>query len=306
MPIPIGPPPPVVAEAVQLWNGMSCIWHGCDGSTWDMASTETGVVITPDGMKGLGMPTFDRFTTSSPSLPGSRYRGSRTQDRKVMWPVFIYGYSSQEWLDRDRAFWESFRPDDFGTWEIISVDGQSRFLDLWLVDDNGQTFTMDPNLVGWSAYAIDLIADERPYWYGPLVERNFSVPDNVAFFMSSGGVFAISSGQATDSAFIPNPGDVDAWPTWVVSNGHSGVTLGVGAGSVVLPAMVNGDVWTVDTRPQEQTVTDQNGVDKTSLVTWNPAPVPRGSEVPLTITITSPDPSATVDCSLLPQYLRAW
>lgn len=305
MPIPIGPPPPPVEAAVQLWNGMGCFWHGCDGSTWDLGSVDSGVVITPDGMKGLGLPTFDRYTTVS-GLPGSRYRGSRTQDRKVLWPILIYGYSSQQWLDRDRALFASMRPDEFGTWEIIAVDGQSRFLDLWLVDDNDKSFGIDPNLVGWSAYGIDLIADERPYWYGPLVERQFGVPANVAFFMTSGGVFNISSGQNTSSATIPNPGDVDAWPLWTVANGHGGVELAVGTGSVILPAMSNGDVWTVDTRPEEQSVTDAAGVDHTDEVTWNPAPVPRGTEVALTITVTSPDPSATIKCSIKPQYLRAW
>lgn len=306
MPIPLGPLPPPVQEAIDAWNGFGVVWHGCDGSTWDLMSSTTGIILTPDGTKGLNMPGFDRYSDSSPSQAGSRFRGSRTKDRSIMWPIFVYGDSTQEWLDRDRAWWKSLRPDEPGVWEIIDPNGGSRSLQCYFSDDNDKAFTLDPAQYGWAAYAIDLIADELPYWYGAAISREFVIAAGTEFFLTSGGVVYLSPGDSTDEAQMTNPGDVDAWPTWTVTNAHGGMVLGVGAGSVELPAMTHGEIWTIDTRPNEQTAFDALGVDHSDEVVWNPAPIPRGESIDLTITATTPDPDVTVDVSIVPLYFRAW
>lgn len=306
MPIPIGPPPAPVQAAVDLWHNFGVIWHGCDGSTWDLVSLSTGVVVTPDGIKGLNMPGFDRYSDSSPSQAGSRFRGSRTQDRKALWPIFIYGGSTGEWIERDRAFWKSMRPDEFGTWEIVSPEGTSRFLNLYFADDNDKSFGLSPAQYGWSVYAVDLIADDLPYWYGEDIVRTFNVDSGAPFFAASPNVFTISPGDSTGTATIDNPGDVDAWPVWTITNDHAGAVLGVGPGSVQIPAMVHGEIWTIDTRPNEQSAIDALGADRSAEVVWNPAPVPRGQQVPLSIAITSPDSDVTVECALTPLHFRAW
>lgn len=304
MPILI-PAPGAVIGAVASWEGFKVLWHGADGSEWDFTDPDGGVVMTADGVKGLGMPTFDRWTTTSPSLPGNRYRGSRTQARSVLWPMFIWGSSgTDQFLARDRDFFRSLRPDVAGVWELIAPDGQSRRLRCFFVDDNNKTYTLDPAQYGWSVYAVNMVADDQPYWYGPDIAAEFGVPANVAFYSGPGGVITISPGGTTASAFLTNPGDVDAWPIWTVKNAHSGAELAVGSGSVILPAMSHGDVWTIDTRPDRQTAKDASGVDHVAAVTWNPSPAPRGESVPLAISLTGPAADVTVGVAITPLYFR--
>lgn len=307
MPLLIGAIPGVVQGAVSAWQGFGVIWHGCDGSTWDLMDASAGVVMPPDGVRGLGMPTFDRWTTLSPALAGSRYQGSRTQERTFLLPVFIWSdIGTDDFLATETSFADSYRPDVKSTLEIVRPDGDSRFLDLRFVDDNGQTYGQDPAQAGWSVQALNMVADDNPYWYGAPVSRTFDAPNDQQFYLSSGGVVFISPGGTTSTAVITNPGDVDAWPVWVVTGGHGGGTLGAGVGSVVVPAMADGTTWTIDTRPANQIAVDQLGVDQSAHVTWNPAPVPRGTQVVLALAMTSPDSSASITCRLVPQYFRAW
>lgn len=304
-----GPLPGVVQQAAAAWNGFGVLWHGCDGSLWDLTDGDGGVVLTPDGVKGLSMPTFDRYTTDSPSLAGSRYRGSRTKERSVLWPLFVWSSEgSQDFLDRDRQLWRSFRPDEKGTWEVILPDGSSsRKLDLRFVDDNDKTYGLDPALYGWAVYALDLVADDLPYWYGAdIIAGPFKASADSPFFLSSGGVVHISAGNTTANAKMSNPGDVDAWARFVITGGHGGAVAGVGAGAVTVPAMANGQTWTIDTRPDRQTAIDQAGVDHSAAVTWNPAPIPRGAEVDLTLNLTGPDADASIEVVITPNYFRAW
>lgn len=308
MPILLAKPVPhVIEEAIQAWQAFGVIWHGCDGSVWDMVDPTSGVVLTPDGTRGLGMPTFDRWTTSSPALPGSRYQGSRTQERTWMWPIFIYSSTdSLDYLAKESAFWASVRPDVKGTIELKHPTGKSRFLDLRFVDDSGVTFGMDPSQNGWAVYAVNMVADDQPYWYSNTITRTFQAPSDVDFFESSGGVFFISPGGTTDDASIPNPGDVNAWCIWTVTGSHGGCVLSVGGGSLTLPAMADGVTWTIDTRPDQMTAVDQDGADQSADITWNPAPVPPGEEVTLTIDLTSPDDEVSVRCELTPLHFRAF
>jgi hypothetical protein len=306
VPILAGTPTPVIAAAEQ-WVPFSVFWHGCDGSRWDMTDPEAGVVLSPDGVKGLGMPTFDRYTLATPSLAGARYTGSRTQERSWLWPVFIWSpTSTAEWLERHDSFLSSMRPDVKGTFELVRPDGTSRFLDLRFVDDNGQTYGLDPALQGWSVHAFTMVADDNPYWYGPSISRTFSAPDNSSFFLTSGGVFYIGPGGTTDAAFIPNGGDVNAWPVWTATGPFNSASLGAGGGTITLPALGSGDVWVIDTNPQAMTATDQTGADQSDQVTWNPAPIPPGTEVELTLAMVSPGTGANIAATLTPRYFRAF
>lgn len=300
--------PTALRAVAQLWTSFGVSWTGGDGQRFDLVDPDGGIVVTRDGILGLNMPKFDRYTTTAPGLAGSSWRGARTQERAVSWPIFVYGGSTDEWIERDRAFWASLRPDVPGTWTVTAPNGTARSLQCRLVDDGSTPFGADPAQAGWSVYVVNLVADDQPYWYGEDIERTFGVPDPSAFFMPSGGVFSISSGQTTDNAKISNPGDVQAWPIWTVggAGGLTDATLGAGGGAVVLPTLADGEVWTIDTRPDQMTATDQDGVDHSDEVEWNPAPVPAGSSVELSIAMTSPGSGVTVSCRITPLYFRAF
>ena len=48
------------------------------------------------------MPPYKRFTSESPSVAGSRFRGRVALEREVFWPIYIFSsQGSQAWVERE-------------------------------------------------------------------------------------------------------------------------------------------------------------------------------------------------------------
>lgn len=245
----VAPPP-----QVRRFRGLSMTWTGWDGSVWELTQSSAGVFLTDGGVRGLHMPPVQRYTSQSPSVPGSRWRGSRTGERECFWPLFVYSdESSQAWLERDRAFWRTMRPDQLGTWSVTDPGGVTRSL-ACRFSDSEDSLTRDPVAFGWNLYGITLVA-EQPFWSGPPVVRSFTAGAGVPFF---GGVgepggppFYPSRGNTAASAKVDNPGDVDVYPVYVLNGPvDSGATVGVGSKVTTYgAAVVAGKSVVIDHRP---------------------------------------------------------
>lgn len=311
MPIVIAPEettPPPVAQ----WPGLAAMtWTGHDGSQWDLLGS-AGLCLT-DGLRGLHMPNIDRYVNTSPALAGSRWRGSRTAEREVFWPLLVWSDAgSQDWLEYDRAFWATMRPDATGVWEVRQPDGRARRLSCRFVDDSDHSTSWDPTRRGWDVYGVRLVA-EQPFWEGDPVTRTWNNPAPTPFFGGvtggKGPLFYISSGSTVISASVDNPGDVDAYPVYTVDTSGGAVdsvSVGYAGNTVDLGPIPAGQKRIIDTRPDRLTVVDQNGADKWSDLTGDPefdAPIPPGESVPLSLSMVG---SGTVSLSLTPLYYRAW
>src|SRR4051794_20935668 len=101
-------------------------WTGADGSVWDILH---GDVYLRSGVRGLGMPAFEDFTSTSAGGPGQSHRGWRAGARDVFWPVTVNKRGAGVgWLELDRAWWASLSPDMPGTWTVTQEDGARRHL----------------------------------------------------------------------------------------------------------------------------------------------------------------------------------
>jgi len=310
MPIVIAPEE-VVAPPVETaaWPGFAAMtWTGQDGSEWDMMGS-SGIYLGM-GVRGLTMPPVDRFVSTSPALAGSRWRGARTLERDVFWPLLMWSdEGSEAWVQHDRAFWSTMRPDTTGVWTVRQPNGLARSLRCRYVDDSDHATEIDPTGSGWEVYGIHLVA-EQPYWEGDPVTRTWTNDAFVPFFGGSAGAkapsFFISSGSSLVSATVSNPGDVDAYPVYTVTGPVDSVSVGYAGNTVSLGAVPAGQQRIIDTRPDRLTVTDANGVDKWSELTGDPqfdAPIPPGESVPLSLSMVG---SGTVSLTLTPLYYRAW
>jgi hypothetical protein len=230
-------------------------WTGWDGSVWPITDSGSGVFVTDGGIKGLHMPPFDRWTSTSPMLAGSRYLGSKATERECFWPLFLYSdVSSDEWLERDAAFWASLRPDEVGVWSV-TAGKVTRTLKCRFVESD-DAFTRDPVSRGWNLYGITLVA-EQPFWTGALEVRSFTNEQPVAFFgaehspVPETALLFISSGSTLASAEIDNPGDEEGWPVFVLDGPwDSGASVGVGSGVTAYNAAVAaGSSVVIDNRP---------------------------------------------------------
>lgn len=292
------------------WTPNTHTWQSWDGTLWDLSSGRSGVYLRP-GLRGMSMPPIVRYTQKSPAVAGSLYRGSIVDEREVFWPLKLYQFSgSQDWLDHNRRFWRSLHPGRVGKWTVTQPSGEYRSLTCRLVDDGSFTWgsdtDLDPEIAGFANYGINLVA-EQPYWVGPDKSISWRPEGSPQPFFSPPGstsVFSIGSSNAVFGARIENPGDVDAWPTWVVNGPFTSATVGVGAAVVTLPFVRTfGQSVTINTNPSIQTATDETGADITALLgTVDFAPVPPADPAQLNVTMVG---SGSVDVSISPQYYMA-
>jgi hypothetical protein len=306
---------------VPVWTGSDMSWLDWQGNVWDLCTGRSGVVLLGAGVRGLTMPPIIRYSQKSPAVSGSRWRGFITDEREIFWPLKVFkDTGSQDWLNHDRKFWQSMRPDKTGVWQVAQPGGEVRSLSCRFVDDGGQAFDTLPEMHGWATYGVSLVA-EQPFWSGPTEVRTWSTVTGANFFggvdAGEGAPFYITSSNAASTATVSNPGDVPSAPVWVVHGPSTLVKVGVGASVVEVPFTVASGEWVViDTAPTAQTALFGSalddagkpllsaGVDRTAdLGAVNFASIPAGESVPLTIQITG---AGMVELNLTPQYYRAW
>lgn len=300
--VPYVPPPPPVPP----FTGFEHTWTGWDGSHWSLSDPDGGVVLVSGGVVGMNMPTFDHYSSESPALAGARHRGSRAQVREPEWPLLVYSdKGSEDWLERDRAFWRTMHPDRPGVWTVTNPrTGEHRSLMCRFYDDGSHAFDLDPAEAGWALYSLTLRADQ-PYWLGEWVSSPLWGTPVSTDFIPPGGAppFNISSGMALASAELTNPGDVAAWPTWTITGPFSSITLSTAGGTVGIPGGVaSGQTLTVHTDPRDQAAL-LGGVDVTGTVDFDPRPIPAGESSPVEVEFAG---SGSVQAAFMPRYFRAF
>ncbi|GAP53955.1 conserved hypothetical protein [Arthrobacter sp. Hiyo6] len=252
--IPYIPPAPPAPP----WRGISLSWRGWDGSEWELTRPATGLFLQP-GVRGLHLPSFDRLSSASPLVPGSRHRGTSTKDRDVFWPLYLYSdEGSTAFMERDRAFWNSLDPDAEGTWTATVPNGGRRTLGLRLLGSD-EDMSHDPVQRGWAKYGINLLADD-PYWLGETVTKSWAQGDMRNFYITAedrttygypaDAIYYLSPGGSLGSATFTNDGDVPAYAVWTAVGPTTAVSFGVGGQDIIVPFDIpEGHAVQLDTDP---------------------------------------------------------
>lgn len=252
--LPYVPPAPPAPP----WQAQELSWLGWDGSEWELTNPESGLFLMP-GVRGLHLPDFERQSTRSPMVAGSRHRGTSTNDRECFWPLFLYSDTgSDEFMARDSAFWRSLDPDLEGTWISHIPGGGRRTLNLRLVSSDDETLH-DSVYKGWAKYGVTLLADQ-PYWLGETVRnswaqgdlRNYYVTaeDRITYGYADDVIHYLSAGGSLGSAKFSNDGDVPTYPIWTVVGPTTAVSVGVEGNSISVPFDIpEGYAVQIDTDP---------------------------------------------------------
>lgn len=317
--LPYVPPAPPAPP----WQGFRLSWRGWDGSEWELSKPSTGLFLRP-GVRGLHLPEFERQSTESAMVAGSRHRGTSTKNRECFWPIYLYSDdSSAAFLERDRAFWNSLDPDLGGTWTIHLPGGKTRSLNLRLTGSDDDLL-YDSIKMGWAKYGVTLLADQ-PYWLGDKVRRSWSqgeqrnyyvtAEDRVTYGYAPDVIHYLSSGGNLGSATFSNDGDVPAYPVWTVVGPVSAVSFGVEGSNIVVPFTIpSGYAAQIDTDPINGQVLWYgewdgarivNPVDRTADLDPSSkfVAIPRGQNRPLSFTMTG---TGTVIADVQNRYRRAW
>ena len=298
--LPYVPPAPPAPR----WVGYEMTWEGADGSTWDLNGSG-GVLLLQEGLVGLQMPGYDRYTSTSPATPGARHRGSRAKERAVEWNLLVWtDESSAAWRELDRAFWRSFDPDTPGTWVVRDERGRTLRLECRFVGPDSAATDRDPSKVGWALYQVQLVAS-NPFWVGEsLIAGSWANTAPDPFFDSENGVdgLSIANGSTTEGATATNPGDEPVWIEWEIEGPMASLSLTVDGGEIQIPTLLDGDILVVDTDPAEGTAI-LNGTEDVSgeVDPWDPRPIPPGRDVPIQIVANG---FGKITARLTPRYRR--
>jgi hypothetical protein len=293
------PPPPL-----PKWEGLTHLWTGWDGTTFDLTEGSAGVFMLLDGVTGMHLPEFDQHLDEYASVDGGRYRGTRTRVRHPSWTIGIFGEDSRAWRDRDTAFWRTLDPDRPGLWSIRDPEGRVRTLVCRLRSSSEHTYDRDPHEAGWSVYTVDLLA-EQPYWQGPPVRSpRWAHEESVDFTGPTDAAppFYVSGASMIGEARLTNEGDVEAWLTWDVEGPVDSVQIEAAGGSLAYGSVPAGEMLRITTDPSEP-VARIGTADVTGQVEpWDPRPIPPGETSEVGITLVG---TGAVQARFVPRFRRA-
>lgn len=309
---PVTAPEPIPTSVIQevpapAWHGLRMTWTSWDGSLFDFTDPTSGVFMVDEDVRGLELHEPERFTSTSPNVPGSQYNGGRIPERDCFWPLFMHGdgLDSIEWLAWRRKFMRSLHYRKPGLWSVAQPDGEIRSLEcrFRILDSPNRR---DPARFGRQKVGVTLVA-EWPYWVGTPVTDSWEVKESPGPF-DGPGVLNIAPGSSMSSASITNPGDEPAWLDWRVDGPSASTVIGVGDDVITVPALAAGEWRSLRTHPYGRVMLDQNGDDVTGTLGDSSrfAPVESGEDVALNVEMTGASLGAKVAVSLTPQYLEAY
>lgn len=250
----------------------------------------------PTGLQGAG---FEHDWQQIVGMDGALHRGTTDQTGSVQLKVWVSDPRSSAWARRQHALWRESLGRGKDTCRLIVVSKESGYWWLDVRADNvseanylGQN--CKPGAVGETGELVQFVSD-RSFWERFDEERVYDR-----------GTYR--------TAALRNLGDQPAWLRWTVTGGHDGVTIGVGEGTVDLPAQKTLDAgYVIDTDPLWPSITDTTG---TNLQAELPAaywgePLPargmhRGNSVPLVIRPTNPRENFRVEVAYTPRTEQAW
>lgn len=277
---------------------------GVDGSTWDL---NNGPVELLGGVQGLFSPPplTHRWRTAA-ALDGDTWTGFRTERRDLTLPVRTTGKTWDDWQATDTAFLEgALDPEGEAMLTVTSPDAVSKTLGIRYVTDGNTADATDPLLLRERVYDSLQVTSGWPFWRGDDYVETFKQGDARDFFVNDGSqnLFYITPSAGFQTAKVSNPGHVASWPIYTISGPTTTFSVGIGD-SVVTSSRALSASESVTVETATRRIYNQDG-DRvwTWMDTKNFSPVPRGDNIPLSITVSGYT-SATSVAVVLPIWYR--
>jgi hypothetical protein len=232
-------------------------WIEPNGVEHDLSgSANIDVMIGPSGRF---MPTFELVDQEVPFLPGSRLRNIKTKPREVDLPIEISGLSTSDLRTQLRKIMDWFNPlKGDGTLKVIAEDGSQRLLTCRYASG----LEIQETGLSWLKAVLVLKAFD-PFWYDAnVIVQTFTTGQPATFFpffplrLTNSTVFA-------DTTII-NSGDVEAWPTWIITGPGSNIylrNLTTGELTNINVTLGVGETINIDTRQGKKTVVKGDGTN---------------------------------------------
>ncbi|MFI1467650.1 phage tail protein [Streptomyces wuyuanensis] len=282
------------------------------GTVWPLTDEDAGWFTLADGVSGLGATPYE-LTSDAHPRGGARLRYAYAQARAIVWPLYVYGDTHDQFIGRWRALATAFTRtlrEGPGWLEIARPNGTRRHIAVHYREGFEGRGTKGSGIVS-DAAAITLWCED-PYWVDPVEVAVHREAGSLSSFFTP--YPTVSSSQVLGETTVENPGDVVVWPQWTVTGPASLITFtheGTGESFSLDPNEVGhgnllaGERVTISTDPP--TVRYQDGsnwvgaLDWPSAVLWGLAP----GDNPVTFQLDGSGPGSAVDLAFNPRYETA-
>lgn len=249
-----------MSDVIDDVGTITATWTDPTGVVWPLSDTsdDVGWFTTP-GPAGWHATTYEIVTDPLPR-GGEQVRFIRAKPGLITWPLYVWGDSHLQWVQRHRqirrAFTMTLHRGLTGVLRVERPDQSAREVDC-LYQAGLEGNPGDGWL--WSNDAVTLYAPDG-YWRA--VE-----PIEVTHAYAPGLDFLspypqVSPGLALGESQIDNPGDVQAWPTWTLTGPLTAITatnVTSGREFTLTYALQAGEQITIETdRPQVRGPAGQN------------------------------------------------
>ncbi|MFD5468905.1 phage tail protein [Streptomyces sp. NPDC127105] len=290
------------------------------GRVWPLTDDQAGWFTLAEGVSGLDAAEYE-FTTDAQPRGGARLRHAQPQPRTIIWPLYVYGDTHMEFVERWRAlataFTRTLRPGPDGVrppgiLEISRPDGSSRRINVHYQGGFGGQGKQGTGIS--SDAAVLTLWCEDPYWINPTPIGVHRETGTLANFFAP--FPTVSSSQVLGATTVENPGDVTVWPTWTITGPaslitfkHSGTReafiLNPSASTVGHGPLLAGERVTVSTDPPM--VRFQDGSNWSGALNWPSAVLwglaPGSNEV--TFQLDGSGPGSAVDLAFYARHETA-
>jgi len=269
MPIVVGaqvppPPRPPRAPIVIQPDTITAEWIAPYGTVLPLSRPKRNW-FTTKGIGGWGAVPVSRVDDPS-ARGGVVTRHVRDEPRSITWPLHVWGNTSDEFVARMREVVWAFTQTKMygpGVLRVSRPDGSAREISAYYEDGLGGDVGQ-----GWlSANPVLTLFCPNGFWQATTtttVTRSYGV--SVPFLAPYP---TVSSSQVLGNTQITNPGDADAWPTWLITGPASSIeatSSTTGESFEITYALDAGDTIAITTDPP--TVRGPAGQPLTSALTW--------------------------------------
>lgn len=300
LPPPI-PRPPLTVEP----DTIHAEWIAPDGTILALSDPTLGW-FTTRGVGGWGAVPVSRVDDPAPR-GGVTVRHIRDEPRSLTWPLHIWGDSGIEFNGRYRHVTDLFTMTESmgpGILRVARSDGQDAAREILAYYEDGLGGDVGQ---GWlSANPVLTLFCPNGFWRGVTTETVTRTYQTGTPYLSP--YLTVSSGQVLGESSILNPGETDAWPSWVITGPAEQVTATnrrTGESFTLVYALEPGATITVTTDPP--TVRGPDGQPLSSALNWPDAelwPLKRGvNEVEFAV--SGSGPGTTITLSFVARY-QTW
>lgn len=266
-PTPTDPTPtPTTPIPQEQVGSIHAVWIAPDGTEVELSSPDPGTGhFTTRGIGGWGATPVSRVDDPA-SRGGVLTRHVRDEPRSLTWPLHIWGATHVEFTTRMRAIVRAFTQTRYlgpGTLRITHPDGSAREILAYYEDGLGGDVGQ-----GWvSASPVLTLFCPNGFWRD--VE---SLTDTRSYSVGTPYLApypTVSSGRVLGDTQLTNPGEADAWPSWVITGPATQVTATnhtTGEAFTLTYTLASAETITVTTDPP--TVRGPAGQVLTSALNW--------------------------------------